>query len=159
LLSALAEDGVLGIGFFCFREALSHYELSLEDFVSLPISCCKHDSENYSAAKRRFVSMRQRAVIAGLVLLTIVFCLASQSQATYYNRRNIRHFDQVVGEHPWQESGVPINDDTDSKLTISRIFIVIGSARIIIIKNPLNQKATLIEDDNQNSSTATYNGT
>lgn len=101
--------------------------------------------------------MRHRAVIAGLVLLTLVFCLASQSQATYYNRRNIRHFDQVVGEHPWQESGSPTVDDSIVPLTICDVFTVIGLVNILIIENPVQPKAWLIEERSTDDSSSDRN--
>ena len=104
-------------------------------------------------------TMKLKAVIVSLALLMLIFCSVSQSQAAYGTRQDIRPFDQVVDEHPWQESGAPIYDDTDSKFSVSRIFIVIGFARIITIEKNLIQKATLIQDNSNDNSTVTHSGT
>jgi hypothetical protein len=144
---------------FYFREALSHYELSFEYIASFQYPCFKQDPENYTDVKRRFYNMKLRAVIIGMVFLMLVLCSVSQNWAAYGDRKGVRPFDQVVEEHPWQESGAPICDDIESKLTISRFFIIIGPAKIIILNNILTQKATLIEDSDKDNSTTTFSGT
>ena len=51
--------------------------------------------------------MRGKVVLASLALLMLIFCSASQSQAAIGRIHHLHPFDQVVDEHPWQESGSP----------------------------------------------------
>lgn len=97
--------------------------------------------------------MRCKVVLAGLVLLMLIFCSASQSQAAIGKNSHIRPFDQVVDEHPWQESGAPESDVIISALAINKVFIIIGYSKILFIENPLQPKATQIGKDHKGDST------
>jgi hypothetical protein len=50
--------------------------------------------------------MKVRAVIAGLAILMVVFCLVAPSRAAKSNRHNI-DFMPPADEHPWQHGDAP----------------------------------------------------
>jgi hypothetical protein len=83
--------------------------------------------------------MKTRAVIAGLAILMVVFCLAAPSQATKSNRHNI-NFMPPADEHPWQESGAPFDDDEILPLSAPPLVFVIWPTNVVIIRGPIRLK-------------------
>jgi hypothetical protein len=78
--------------------------------------------------------MRVKFVISAVILLAIVVCLPDGSQAyvgpPYFGPN------QSMGEHPWQDSQSPPEDDNNTPEISSRITIVFGPARAIILRVP-----------------------
>ena len=68
--------------------------------------------------------MRVKFVISALILLAIVVCLPDESEAyvgpPYFGP------DGYPGEHPWQDSESPPDDDKDGLDVTPRIVIIGG---------------------------------
>ncbi len=77
--------------------------------------------------------MKIRAVIAGLVILMVVFCLVAPSHAAKSNRHNI-NFLPPADEHPWQESGAPFDNDEILSLSAPTLLFVIWPTNLVIIR-------------------------
>jgi hypothetical protein len=83
--------------------------------------------------------MRFKTAIAGLGLLVLIFCTIQSSQGAWSNANNL-HFMAPPNEHPWQDSGSPLVEDTLHVETVCPIPVVIGPLEIMIIKPVIKVK-------------------
>jgi hypothetical protein len=154
LLSALAEDGVLGVGFFTSERHYPIMSYSLKISLTFQFPVISIIPKTIQMQKGGLTTMKCKTVIVSLALLMLILCSASQSQAAYGSKPySIHPNDQVLDEHPWQESGAPLNDDIISVFTINDVLIVVLYTKIIIIKSPPQPRASQIGGDRKVDST------
>jgi hypothetical protein len=83
--------------------------------------------------------MKVKAVIAGLAILMVVFCVVAPGQAAKSTQHNF-NFMPPADEHPWQESGAPIVDDEVLPVSAPTLIFVIGPNHVLIIRCPIRAK-------------------
>ncbi len=76
--------------------------------------------------------MKVRAVIAGLAVLMMVFCLVAPSQAAKNNRHNI-NFMPPADEHPWQHGDAPDPGGDPGVSMTCRIVVLPGLPGLRVI--------------------------
>jgi outer membrane PBP1 activator LpoA protein len=77
--------------------------------------------------------MKLKTATAGFALLVLIFCTIQISQGANSNATNV-HFMAPPNEHPWQDSGSPVDKDTVQAERVRPILVMITPFEIVMIK-------------------------